>query len=204
MQNDRSKTRKHIYTLTECAVLIALATVLSLIKLWKMPLGGSVTPFSMLPLCLISVMFGLKWGLGSAFIYATIQFMFDLPEAISWRITPTVWAGMIVFDYLIAFTILGIAGLFRRKKELGALLGTCLALFLRFTSHVVSGTLFFASWMPKDWSNPFLYAVCYNGLFMLPELIMTGVAMFLLLKVPAIKKIVFEQNGLPFTDEKKA
>ena len=200
----KNENRKHLYTLTECAVLIALAAALSLIKLWKMPLGGSVTPLSMLPVCLLSVMFGVKWGLGSAFVYATIQLMFDLPEAMGWGLTPTVGVGMIVFDYLIAFTVLGLAGLFRRKKELGALLGTCLALFLRFVSHVISGTLFFDAWMPEEWSSPFLYSVSYNGLFMLPELIMTGVALFCLLKISAIKNLVFEQNGLPFTKAEKS
>lgn len=201
MGTDKSIVKKRIYTLTECAVMIALSTVLSLIKVWKMPLGGSVTALSMLPICLVSVMFGLKWGLGSAFVYAVIQLMFDLPEAMGWGLTPGVWVGMIFFDYLIAFTVLGLSGIFRRKKELGALLGVCLAMFLRFASHVISGTFFFDAWLPEDWSNPFLYSVSYNGTFMLPELIITGIALFALLKFSAIKKIVFEQNGLPFTKE---
>ncbi|MBO4860962.1 MAG: energy-coupled thiamine transporter ThiT [Clostridia bacterium] len=200
----KNENRKHLYTLTECAVLIALAAALSLIKLWKMPLGGSVTPLSMLPICLISVMFGLRWGLGSAFVYAIIQLMFDLPEAMGWGLTPAIWVGMILFDYLVAFTVLGLAGIFRRKKELGALLGTCLAMFLRFVSHVISGTIFFDIWMPENWSSPFLYAISYNGLFMLPELIMTGVTLFFLLKISAVKNLVFEQNGLPFTKVNKS
>ena len=202
MQN-KEITRKRIYTLTECAVMIALATVLSLIKVWKMPLGGSITALSMLPICLFSVMFGLKWGLGGAFVYAVIQLMLDLPEAMGWGLTPTVWVGMILFDYLIAFTVLGLAGVFRRKKEAGALLGTCLAMFLRFVSHVISGTLFFGAWLPEGWSNPLIYSICYNGLFMLPELILTGIVMFSLLKIPVIKRMVFEQNGLSFTEAEK-
>ena len=203
MGKDKQLIKNRIYILSECAVMIALSTVLSLIKVWKMPLGGSVTALSMLPICLVSVMFGLKWGLGSAFVYAVIQLMFDLPEAMGWALTPGVWVGMIFFDYLIAFTVLGISGIFRRHKEYGALLGVCLAMFLRFASHIISGTIFFAEWMPEDWSSPFLSSVSYNGTFMLPELIFTGAALFALLKFSAIKKIVFEQNGLPFTKEEK-
>ena len=193
------KSQNNIVKLATCAVMVALATALSLIPLGiKMPLGGSLTPLSMLPICLISVMFGLRWGFGTAFVYASAQFLIDLPAAMSWGMTPAVWAGMIIFDYFIAFTVLGIAGIFRKKRELGALLGSVLALFLRFASHVISGTFFFDIWMPEGWSNPFLYSICYNGAFMLPELVLTGVAMFALLKIPAMKRIVFEQNGLPF------
>lgn len=180
--------------------MIGLSIALSLIPLGiKLPLGGSLTPLSMLPICLLSVMYGLTWGLGSAFVYAVVQLLIDLPAAMGWGMTPGVWVGMILFDYLIAFTVIGLAGVFRQKKEVGALLGTCLALFLRFVSHVISGTFFFDIWMPEGWNNAFCYSICYNGAFMLPELVLTGLALFLLLKVPAIKKIVFGQNGLPFT-----
>ncbi|MBQ9468048.1 MAG: energy-coupled thiamine transporter ThiT [Clostridia bacterium] len=191
--------RNNLIRLTTSAIMIALATALSLVKVFKLPLGGSITPLSMLPICLLSVMYGLRWGLGSAFVYASVQFLLDLSEAMSWGMTPTVWAGMIIFDYFIAFTVLGLAGIFRKHRELGALAGTCLALVLRFVSHVISGTFFFDIWMPEGWNSAFFYSVCYNGSFMLPELAATALVLFFILKIPAIKKIVFEQNGLPFT-----
>ena len=193
--------QKSIVKLCTCAVMLALAAALSLIKIFEMPLGGSITPLSMLPLCLLSVMFGLKWGLGSAFVYSVIQLLLGLPAAMGWGMTPTVWVGMIIFDYLIAYTVLGIAGVFRQKKEVGALLGACLALFCRFVSHVISGTFFFDIWMPEGWSSAFLYSVCYNGAYMLPELVLTAAVLFGILKIPAVKKVVFEQNGLPFTEK---
>ena len=52
-----------IKVLAECGILIALAAVLSLIKIWQLPWGGSVTLFSMLPIALISIRHGVKTGL---------------------------------------------------------------------------------------------------------------------------------------------
>ena len=186
--------KNNIVKLATCAVMIALATALSLIKVVKMPLGGSLTPLSMLPICLISLMYGIKWGLGSGFVYASVQLLLDLPAAMGWGMTPYIWAGMILFDYLIAFTVLGIAGLFRNNGLWGAVGGACLALFCRFVSHVISGTFFFDIWMPENWSSAFLYSICYNGAFMLPELALTGLALFLLLQVKPIKKIVLPES----------
>ena len=64
---------KKIRTLAECAILVALGTILSLFKIWEMPLGGAVTPLSMLPVCLIGFMHGPKWSFGSAFVYSLFQ-----------------------------------------------------------------------------------------------------------------------------------
>ena len=68
--------------------------------------------------------------------------------------------------------------------------GVTLALFLRFCSHLVSGTLIFDIWLPDGWSNPFLYAIAYNGSFMLLELIFTIIAVLLLAKTPAFRRIL--------------
>lgn len=160
-------------TLVECAVLIALSTVLSLITVYKMPLGGSLTLLSMLPVCYISVRHGLKWGLGSAFIYSLIQLALDLGPAMGWGLTPWRWVGMIAFDYVLAFTVLGLAGIFAKKGLGGVVAGVAVALALRFVCHVISGAIVFDIWMPEGWSNAWIYSVCYNGAFMLPELIFT-------------------------------
>ena len=186
-----TKTKK----LVTCAIMIALATVLSMFKLGiKMPLGGSLTLLSMLPICLVSIMFGLNWGFVSAFIYSVIQLLIDLPEAMGWGMDAKTWIGMIIFDYIVAFTALGIAGIFRNKGSLGAMLGGVLALVLRYISHIISGTIFFAVWMPEGWSNPFIYSVCYNGAFMLPEIILTAVGLYFIVKVPEIQKLYMTTN----------
>lgn len=167
MKNSKTKI------MVECAILIAFSTVLSLIKVWSMPLGGSVTLLSMLPVCYISIRHGLKWGLGSSFIYACLQLSLDFAAAMGWGLTPLRWAGMISFDYIIPFTVLGLAGLFVSKGFKGVMAGTALSVFLRFVSHIVSGTFVFDIWMPEGWGSPLVYSLAYNGTFMLPELVMT-------------------------------
>ena len=162
MKNTKTKI------LVECAILIALSTVLSLVKVWTMPLGGSITLLSMLPVCYISIRHGLKWGLFSSFIYSCVQLFLDLGAAMSWGLTVGRWIGMIAFDYIIAFTVLGIAGLFAKKGMAGVMAGTAAAVFLRFISHIISGTFVFDIWMPEGWANPFVYSLVYNVTFMLP------------------------------------
>ncbi len=189
MKNSKTKT------LVECSIMIALATVLSLIKLYTLPLGGAVTLLSMLPICMISFRHGLKTGLFSSFAYSVLQLCLDIPSLMSWGLTVRIWIGAIIFDYLIAFTVLGIAGIFRKKGTAGIIAGTTLALFLRFVSHVISGTIFFDIWCPEGWQSPFIYSICYNGSFILPELILTLLALSILLKLPQTHSFVYADNN---------
>ena len=170
------------------AIMVALASVLSLIKVWQMPLGGSVTLLSMLPIVLVSVVYGIKQGLATSFVYALIQFFMDLPAAMGWGLTATMWVGTIVFDYLVPFTCIGLAGIFRKKGLAGIVGGTTMVLALRFVSHVISGVIFFDIWSP--WDNVFTYSIAYNGTFMLPELVLTLAAVIILFKLPQTKKLI--------------
>ena len=179
---------KKLYPMIECAIMVALATVLSMIRLYKLPLGGSVTLLSMLPICIFSIRWGLGWGSICGVLYAALQLFLDLAEVLTWGLTPAALIGCLLFDYLIAFSVIGLAGAFRKAGKWGCIAGICLALFLRFVSHIISGTFIFDAWMPDGWANPFVYAVAYNGSCMLPELIATAVAAFALISVPAIMK----------------
>ncbi len=193
---NQSKTVK----LTTCGVMIALATILSLIKVYELPLGGSVTLVSMLPICLISLKYGVKWGFASSFIYALGQLGLGLGSLMTWGMDARMWFGSIAFDYIIAFGILGIAGIFRKRGAsavihtkndfIASVAGVVLALVLRFASHFVSGSIFFDVWMPEEFSNPYVYSIIYNGSYMLPELIVTVIVSVILLQVPATKKIL--------------
>ena len=106
---EHTKTRK----LVESAIMIALATVLSLLKLADLPYGGSVTLASMLPIALIAYRNGLGWGLGSGLAYGVLQQLLGLKT-----LTYVTGAGsviaVILLDYIIAFTVMGLAGIFRR------------------------------------------------------------------------------------------
>lgn len=177
-------------SMIECAMMVALATVLSMIKLYEAPLGGSVTLLSMLPVSVLSIRLGLKWGLTGGFLYAMIQMFLDLGKVISWGLTPAALIGCIIFDYLLAFTVIGLAGAFRSMGRIGMILGIALALFGRFCSHLVSGTVIFDVWMPEGWGNPFIYSVAYNGAYMLPELLFTVAAVMILTRTPAFRRVL--------------
>ena len=99
---------QHLRMLCEGAVFVALAQILSMLKLWEMPWGGSIT-LGMLPIFLFAVRWGTKWGLVGGFAYGLLQVIFDGGFAISWQ--------SILGDYLVAFTVLGLAGLARGKEK---------------------------------------------------------------------------------------
>lgn len=177
-----------IKKLTMSAVMIALSTVLSLVTVMKMPLGGSVTLFSMLPVCMLSIMYGCRWGIVCAFIYSLGQLALDIAGVAGWGLTPVAFAGCVVFDYLAAFTVLGLAGMFRAKGVPGYIAGIALAVALRMLSHIISGVIFFSSWAPEGW-NPFVYSLAYNGAYMVPEFIFTFAGAIILLKEPHAAKL---------------
>ena len=183
-------TKKPVYKLTLSAIFIALASALSLIKVYELPLGGSVTLLSMLPIVMLSLMLGTKWGIGSAFVYSLVQLMFGimLDGVLGWGLTPLSLVGTIFLDYIIAFTVLGVGGIFAKKGTVGIVLGTVIAMVLRFICHFISGVIIFDIWC--EWDSVWLYSLCYNGSFMLPELIITTIGAALVFSAPQIKKLI--------------
>ena len=162
--------------LCEGAMLIALAQILSFIPLYKFPWGGSID-LAMLPILLFCV----RWGFGPAMIastaHAILQTMFEGGIAIGWE--------SIIGDFLVAYMVLGLAGLFKGKFPLGATVA-CAA---RFLVHYVVGATIWASYMPEEFfgmtmTTPWLYSALYNGAYMLPDLLMILAAYFLLKKTP--------------------
>ncbi len=183
-----------IITLCECALMLALAVVLSYIKFWQLPFDGSITLFSMLPICLVSIKYGLKWGLGTAFCYSWFQILQG--GVFAWGLTPTMLIASLFLDYILAFTVLGLAGLFRSKGYWGMIAGIALVCVLRFLVHFVAGVVLWANLeefiaFGKEWINrPVLYSICYNGIYMLPETVLTTVMGAILFKIPQIKRII--------------
>ena len=183
---------KPVYKLTFSAVMVALGSALSLIKIYELPLGGAVTLLSMLPIVVISISLGLKWGVGASFVYSLIQLFFGitLDGLLGWGLTATYLVGVIFLDYLIPFTVLGLAGAFAKKGYAGTLAGISLVFVLRFVSHLFSGAILFG--IPEKWadkfSNVWLYSAAYNGSYMLPELVITLVAAAIIFRLPQVKK----------------
>ena len=181
--------KTYLKKLTVSAILIALATCLSFVKIWANPWGGSVTLVSMLPIILIPILFGTRWGLFAAFVNSLVQFGVGFTKMMGWGMDAKMWFGAVVFDFLVAYTVLGLAAIFIKKGYLGLSLGVIIALTLRFLSHFVSGYIFFSSWMPEAFSNPAVYSLVYNGTYMLPELVLTLAAVLILYKTSTVSRM---------------
>lgn len=189
------KRKQNLLALVESALMVALAFVLSFVKIWEMPLGGSITLLSMLPIMIVSFRHGVKWGLGAGFVYSWTQILTG--GVFGWGLTPTILIGSLLLDYIIAFTGLGLAGIARSKGKIGIILGAVGACVLRFLSSFVSGVVLFAQVdefvvFGQTWvDRPVLYSLCYNGMYMLPETIFTVAAVVILLSIPDTKKLLF-------------
>ncbi|HWI60907.1 MAG TPA: energy-coupled thiamine transporter ThiT [Symbiobacteriaceae bacterium] len=165
-------------TLVEIAIMIALSTALSQFTLFSMPQGGSVTPASMVPILLVGLRHGPKWGVAAGVVTGLLNLILK-PQAY--------YPVQVLLDYPIAFGVLGLAGLAAGKSETaGAVLGS-LALFGRFVAHVLSGVFFFAEYAPPG-QNVWVYSMVYNGSYMLPELAISAVMLIVLL--PVLRRVV--------------
>ncbi len=185
--------------LVEGAVMVALATALSFIRILKLPWGGSVTLLSMLPIVLFSIRRGVKSGLTVSFVFSLLQFAQGVMDGLfGWGLTPGMLIACIFLDYLGAFSVLGIAGAFRKKKLPGWILGISLAIFLRFAFHFLSGVVIWHSygalWDGFSTENTLLYSFLYNGCYMLPELIFTLAGAVALLSAPQTKRLLLAEE----------
>ena len=154
--------------LTYGALCMAMSFVLSYIKLYSMPLGGSVTLASMLPLLWYSNKFGMRNGFIAGAAYGLLQ-LIQKPEIYHWV--------QVLLDYPLAFMMLGLAGSVK-NLQLGSILGVA----GRWICHILSGAIFFAEWVPEGWSNAWVYSAAYNGAYLLVELILCVVLSFALKK----------------------
>ena len=107
--------KSSVEKLVTSAIMIALATVLSMIKVWEMPMGGSITLFSMLPICLISYRYGVKQGLLVGFVHGLLQLLLGVGGLRGLDLATVV--GAVFLDYLIAFGVLGFSGIFRKSNR---------------------------------------------------------------------------------------
>lgn len=181
---------KNLTKLTVSALFIALSTVLSeLIPSIEFPFGGSVTVFSMVPVCLIGIMFGTKWGIISSTAYGFVQMLFGLDNlgyATWWGATVVI----ILFDYIAAYGVLGLSGIFKGKikNEFAAcILGALLAGFLRYVCHFVTGVTVWREIV--DIWGAIWYSITYNGSYMIPEMIITAVGIAILYKTKVLKRL---------------
>ncbi len=164
-----SDRKSSVYRLTESAILLAIAAVLSVIKLVDMPYGGSVTAFSMLPLLIIAYRHGTRWGLFTAFTYSLIQLLLGL-DNFSYATSFLAVVMIALFDYLLAFFALGLGGVFRKKLPQGAALSAAAIVsgVLRYLCHVISGCTVWAG-LSVPTKEALIYSLSYNATYMIPE-----------------------------------
>ena len=153
--------------LCEGAIMVAAGTALGFIKLFELPQGGSIG-IGMLPLLFYCVRWGWKEGLLASFAYGLLQLIFD--GAYAWG-----WTSMLL-DYILAYGVLGFAGLFAHKKS-GIFTGTVVGCVLRFIVHFISGITIYRIYAPTEilgtvFDEPNLYSLAYNGSYMLPNTIL--------------------------------
>lgn len=178
------KNRKKVYQLCFCATMVALAVILSFIKLWHMPLGGSVTLCDMLPILLIGYFLGAKWGVVCAFSFSLVLMFLNIGNVMAWGISAPVLIACVFLDYLVPYTLLGLCGVFApKRRRLDAshpysfrtfFAGMAFVILLRFVCHFLSGVVLFSEWALFEPS--WLYSICYNAAYLLPDLILCMLA----------------------------
>ena len=186
----------NLSTLTECAVMLALSFALSCAKLFEMPMGGSVTIASMLPVMLISIKYGVSVGLATSFTYSLTQMLQALASANVFPYCETVGTLVlcILFDYIVPFTLLGLAGLFHKLKitrntELNVYIGIVSTVVLRFICHFVTGVVIWGQWAP-DGMGKYLYSFLYNAGFLSLDFIICIVCAILMFRKAELRRLV--------------
>ena len=213
------KNKRNTRRLTESAMLLAIAIVLEVIsKLFipELPFGGQITLVSMLPVVLIGYRHGMKWGFVAAFTYALLEMAIGM-KTVSAAFLPGYFGdGAMIFkallmcllDYLLAYTMLGLGGLFRNRIKhpgTGLLCGSLVALTARFLCHILSGYILFSGWAEWFFTQDgfpawgaklaeslspaalgWVYSVVYNGMYMVPEIILTSVVALILARIPKV------------------
>lgn len=206
--------------------MLALATTLALVCAYipflNLPFGGGFTVASMLPIVIIAYMYGTKWGLFSAFCYSLIQIVLSLTQGASGTVmmlfmpnsdgfmgySAAIW--IVLIDYFIAYTALGLGGVFRnaiKNKTAAIVVGAIFSMSICYVAHIVSGYIFYGAWaewfftqegfykigdvimdsLDGTWLS-FVYSVFYNGLYMIPEIIITAIVAVPISYIPLIKK----------------
>lgn len=209
------KTRRLTESAMLLAVAIVLELV-SKSFIPEMPFGGQVTLVSMLPVVLISYRHGVKWGLVSGACYALIEMALGgrtiaaafQPGYFGDGILVVNALLMCLLDYLVAFTVLGLGGCFRNKIHnpgVALMCGSLVALGCRYLSHILSGYILFSGWAEWFFTQDgfpawgaglvsslspaalgWVYSIVYNGMYMVPEMILTAIAALLIGRVPKI------------------
>lgn len=212
------ENKKRVEAITLSAIMIAFAISISAIcavlPFLNLPFGGGFTVASMLPIIIVAYMYGTKWGILTAFVYSIMQMLLGFNTVSAFFLpgdSQMLWYRALIvclIDYVIAYTVLGLGGVFRNKfgTRKALVWGSVLAIALRYVAHIVSGAIFFGTWaewfFTQDgfpaWGEKILeifsgnalatvYSIIYNGTYMIPEIIITAIVACFVVRIPQIK-----------------
>lgn len=162
--------------ITEIIVAVALAYVLNLIIIFRMPQGGSITAVSMVPILWLALRRGFRIGVFGGIVFGLVDM---IPQPF------IVHPIQFLLDYPLAFGALGLAGFFMERPIIGVISG----ISGRFLCHFVSGIIFFAMYVPTG-MHPAVYSAIYNGSYLIVELVFSIITMYILIKRRLIKMYI--------------
>ncbi|WP_088042802.1 energy-coupled thiamine transporter ThiT [Bacillus sp. EAC] len=180
-----------VQMMVEIAMCAALAMVFDFLPLFTAPQGGSVS-LAMIPVFLIAFRWGLKQGLVTGLLLAALQMVTKF-----YFVHPV----QIFFDYIAAFTSLGLAGIVykqvknslsngnKKSATIFIVFGTFIGSLARFICHFIAGVVFYGSYAPKGTPVP-IYSLTYNAGYMVPSFIISAIVLVILLsKAPVLANI---------------
>lgn len=137
--------------ISHISLAVAMAVILSFIKLFQLPFGGSANLAAMLPIILISLIYGPIIGIFTGFVYSVLNFVIG-PAYILHPI-------QVLFDYTLPFMAIGLAGFFKNNKYLSIGVG----FFGMFVFNYIAGVIFWGSYAADYNMTPYIYSLVYNG-----------------------------------------
>ncbi len=182
MAETTASSIKNTRKLTETAIMLALAVALSYVKIFDLPMGGSVTLFSQVPIIIIGYRYGWKWGVSTGILYGILEMLLQGLGNFAYVKGVGAYLILILADYVLAFMSLGLGGaLFRKLKNQTVALGVgaFVASALRFLCHFVSGITIWGEYA-DGWKSVWGYSAAYNGSYMAAEAAITVVGVVLL------------------------
>jgi thiamine transporter len=177
------KKQSRTGTLVECGLLVAMATILGFITIYKLPMGGAITLFSMAPLVVASLRHGTRWGLLTAAAHGLIQMIIGF-ENVLYCTTALAMIGCVLLDYILAFAAMGLAHAIAarfRHYLIGVGAATVITGLIRYACSFLSGILIWGGYAPEG-TPVWVYSLTYNGSYMIPEIVITAIAVVVLAK----------------------
>ena len=190
-QSKETKVRFDARVLAFVGISIALAFATSYIK-FELPMGGSITLFSMFFICYIGYLYGIKVGFITAFAYSLLAFM---QSGGTYFLTPF----QVCCDYFFAFTALGVSAFWSKKKN-GLLIGYIVACLIRGLFHTIGGYMYWMEYMPEWFPQALkaLYSPIYNYSYILAEMVIT----IIVISLPPVKKALTHiENTYAYTEK---